>query len=352
MPGSGTAEFWKWSESHQFTIEYDNVSYCIFFDDRDLYLQVTYPDSEPINYTIKERMFVPGLSQFKRGVQFRYYRNNDILYLQFPHFDGLPSFAISLALTTNSRDEVHTEIPGHMYDMLAEQYERLCDSSEKTMELTASRDKTVNDLNQKIAALEKKVEELQDINRENKEYIDGLPRNLLVSIRGNTSMTDFTIVCKDGKEFEVHKAVLGTFWPFFAKMMENTCKESEESRLKLDYDGDVVDTMLADFYGCTAPSETLTFTVAISLLELTGIYDLPELAGIAYERVLMEEPKLVLADCVSGWKSARLGNHSEAKKFFSEKIVVKSKTEPETGDFDSVDREELLELFLDSMRLK
>lgn len=357
MSGTGTKVISKWSDSKQFSIEHGGATFTIFFDDRDLIIQTQHPDQDPFNTTIQERMFVPGLSQFKRGVQFRYFRSSTDLFLQFPEFDGRPSFVFELAAATGLGYKyiTHTEIPCVVFDVLAQQHKVFFDHSEKTERLIADRQETIDGQKQRLAVLEKKVRELEEIKREKEEYIDALPRNELRSLRDNKSMTDFTIICKDGSVLNVHKAVLGTFWPFFATMMENTCKEAEESTLKLEFDRNIVEIVLADIYGNRLQSEQLTFQEAVSSLEFTGIYDLPELAAIAYERVLLEDPKLVLADCVGGWKSARLGNHTEAKKFFSEKIISKSKKNSEeenTADFEAIDREELLELFFDSMRVK
>lgn len=185
--------------------------------------------------------------------------------------------------------------------------------------------------------LEARVTDLQD-------QVDSLPSIKLEKIR--ESKADFKIVCIDG-EIQVHQLVLSTFWPFFETMTQNKCQETEQSCLKLEYSSDVVELLVAYLYG---QAKEFDHEKAIPLLEISGVYDLPDLGKLAFKVIQKSEEKLVLQDCVDGWRSARLADHTEAKTFFTKLVVAKTKSEEDT-EFDVMAKDEWKELFFDSLKI-
>lgn len=203
-------------------------------------------------------------------------------------------------------------------------------------------------LKRRIAELEKQLEEAKEVikgKQEKKEYINAPPRNELATIRTNKN-TDFEIMCNDNVSIPVHQTVLSTCWSFFKTMMEHTCQETEDRTLKLDYESDVVELLVRDLHG---QKNDFNFNQALCLLEISGIYDPPDLSNTAYERILLSKPHLLsMEDNVHGWKSARLGNHLWAKEFFAKQLYsglrIWSIDDNDGREFDCLTSEETSEL--------
>lgn len=193
------------------------------------------------------------------------------------------------------------------------------------------------------------VAEMQNSTLEKQKHIDTIPFNQLSQLRNDTH-TDFVIESNDGKSVCVHKLVMNTYWPFFKTMMENTCKESVEDTLKLEYSSDVVELLVAYLYG---QRFDCNFNQAFALLELAGVYQLPTLADEAFRQVKSSDTPLELHDCINGWKSARMGQHEEAKTFFTRLIVAKAKPilkkKSVEAEFESVTQDETMELLFDCL---
>ena len=67
------------------------------------------------------------------------------------------------------------------------------------------------------------------------------------------TLADFTMVV-DGKEFAVHKAILGARSPVFARMFQNEMREQIESRLELtDVEVEVFGELLRYIYSGKVP---------------------------------------------------------------------------------------------------
>lgn len=335
-----------WSADKILAVEYDDKLFHLLFENRDLLLQTTNAEGNLLNITIQERMYVPLDTGFHQGVKFRYFLNRSVLFLQLPDFLGAPGFAIDLDEAHYSNSNIHTALPRNVFDMIAEEMNpwdrRTVDCKDNRWCKCSYRH---------MASLQyAKVEKLEETLRQRDQYSRNLPRNQLATVREN-SMTDFTIICNDSVEIKVHKAVLSTFWPFFQVMMENACKETEEAVMKLNYDAEVVDMAIRDIYGQSA--NELNFHQAVQLLGFAGVYGFPELSRLAFDKISAEESSIDLVDSVAGWKSARLGSHSEAKSLFAARVVALAESEESEKDrFDGIDRNELLELFLDSGRAK
>lgn len=319
---------------------------------------------------------IPHSHYFKQGLHMRYSLIKDVLYFRYEDIKRSSIYAVGLR-----KDAVFTTtITEKIYKHLSDQSER--DVKKDSDQMKTNREKDVDLANlrvsmltndekyqQKVAQLEqgakdleerhklesaelkKQLENSREVAKQKQEYIDALPRNELASVRGKN--TDFKIVCSDGAVIPVHQAILAAFWPFFNIMMENKCKEKEDRTLNLDYRSDVVELLVADIYGQKIDFD---FNQALSLLELTGLYDLPDLSAMAYEKILLSEPDLDLEDCVNGWRSSRLANHALGKLFFTKLVISKMKPALEKDedlsiDFEGMTQHETLELFFDSLRM-
>ncbi|KAG5357762.1 hypothetical protein CJU89_4231 [Yarrowia sp. B02] len=332
-------------------------------------------------------MKVPIRSTFDSNLSIEYFVVRDILFLQYKDIRWNNVFALCLNKAGHSGCSINIDIYNRLaaysekeaegtaeeerkdrerYLEIAELQLKLSEAAEMNKRMIAqkeneakAREKKIQDEAkttemkhlQKIAELQKQLEEAREVSKQKQEYIDALPRNELASFRKNKN-TDFSIACGDGVSIPVHRAILASFWPFFSTMMDHACKEQEEGVLRLDYESEVVELLVADLYG---QKIEFGYNQALSLLEITGLYDLPDLSAMAYERILLSEPELTLEECVSGWRSARLANHAIAKTFFTKLVVAKTK--PVLGEeglrpeFDGMTQEETLELFFESLRV-
>lgn len=199
-------------------------------------------------------------------------------------------------------------------------------------------------------AFEKTInQELTRLKISLQECTDTMAYNKLSLLR-SAKNTDFVIESSDGGSVSVHKLVMTTYWPFFRTMMENTCKEAVEDTLKMEYPFDVVEMLVSFLYGESFESD---FNQSIALLELAGVYLLPALADASFQKIKRSDTPLELHDCVNGWKSARMGQHEEAKTFFTKLIIAKTKPmlkeKSEEAEFKAVTSDETMELLFDCL---
>lgn len=259
-----------------------------------------------------------------KGVNFSYYLNDDFVFLKVMNFKYNPDcFIICIDWTVTI-----ASISPKVYRILAAENHRVLSYE---------------------TALKEKIEVLTETIKEKDSLIGSAATNQLSSLR-NDPNTDFSIECSDNVSISVHKLVMKTYWPFFKPMMENTCKETVEDVLKLEYESDTVELLVSFLYG---QKIEIDFSQALCLLELSGIYLLPGLGALAFKKLSPLENELNLEQCVNGWKSARLGQHTEAKAFFTNLLVIKAKPilkEKEGLEFDVIAPDETMELFLDCLR--
>lgn len=360
-------------------------------------LQLTRSDAvdkaEPETHNLID-LDTPEKVRLVTGANIRWFYNKEMLYMRFCDFaeDGG-----CFAITHGSKLPLVAHLPKAMYDTLAHQHDAAVDKEQSD---TASREGLNKELQsakeqcgrmkstrhdyelqirRRTAYHQSEVDELKTSHKEEltklkeeitnerilmeqaeslrkpfmisherslKKLSDDIHRNKLSTLR-DSKFADFTIACNDGKKLRAHKNVLSSFWPFFEKMMENSCKETEEDELTLDHPSETVELMLSDLYGCKIE---FTHIQAFPLVQLAGMYQLPELSQMAFKKIKHSEKKLKLSECIEGWRRARMGGHDEARDFFSKLIVAKSKGKKRAREeFEAMDKEETLELFLDSM---
>lgn len=348
---------------YRFWFTHRKALYEIYIGEHDdVCLTGTFPISEtfPEGHTVDAEL---GKIQFPghfRYLVYRFFVYRDMLYLDYT--DVRKSSTFIACLHPNPPTTYRgSYITLSLYDVMRLEAAAEAKETEDRHELEKARQDEITKLDKtvrvnaerhrmEIIRLTKQLEDTKMELKQKKEYIDALPRNWLTAVRGE--ITDFKIVCNDEVVIPVHRAILTSFWPFFKTMMETNSKEKEDSSLHLDYSSDVVELLVADIYGQKIDFD---YDQALSLLELTGLYDLPNLSAVAYEKILLSEPDLDLEDCVNGWRSARLGNHATGKTFFSK--LVKAKTPPalaeneERPEFDGMTQQETLELLFDLMRI-
>lgn len=97
----------------------------------------------------------------------------------------------------------------------------------------------------------------------------------LKSLLETEKFCDMTL-CAGGKEFQVHRSILGARSPVFAAMFEHETVEKLQNRVNIeDVDSDVMQQLLRYIYsGCT---DDVTPAVSLSLLAAADKYSLPKL---------------------------------------------------------------------------
>lgn len=283
-----------------------------------------------------KKIYGPAGVDLATAARLRWGCADAILYINFVDFlKGRGCYAITL----RGEPPEATHVPKALFDALVNYATRVVDVRERSDQLTEDRGKLCQA--GAMYTLQRNC-----LEREKKKLRESDHRNKLSTLRDST-FTDFAIVCNDGKTVNVHKAVLASFWPFFRTMLENKCKETEENKLCVDYSSEIVELMVSDLYGRKIE---FTHTQALPLMQLADTHRLPELFLLATEKLEEYKKELKLADCIEGWRQARTGNYEEGKKFFSGLIAVKSKGKKRLRqEFESIDRDEALELFLGSL---
>lgn len=165
-------------------------------------------------------------------------------------------------------------------------------------------------------------------------------------VLNNTKESDFTIVCKDDKTIPVHSLILTTFWPFFAKMMSNECKEKTDKVLRLDYPAEWVQVLVAYIY--KQPFE-VSFEQSVGVAQLANQYMLPELEKEVFSRLeKMVSSETTVAELLQAWETSRQVGNDKMKVFFAK--LIGPMVKKDNGDaLKGLNVEQLLELFVDAL---
>lgn len=268
---------------------------------------------------------VGGKINMALNYDFQFFFLDTCLFLHLPDFNALNTFSINLNSSTPEityvSEAVYFQLVNH-FDGISS-LERRCEEQEK-----------------KIQKLSKKIQE-------KRSYIDGLPKNVLSSMR-YVGPTDFAISCaQHDKVIPVHRLVMSTYWPHFEAITQPS-----DTNMTLNYDSEIVEAVVAFLYG---QQLSVNYTQAIELLKLSGEYGLGYLSKQAFKIVKSARSELNLEDCVGGWKNARTSQNTEAKMFFAHLIAEKTKDcvngRPVMRDFDGMTQDETLELLIDAMKV-
>lgn len=350
----------RWTKNYSFTFKTsDRISHTIYLEDGCIYKKSTYPDGEEA--TKVGDMDIPGGRHFAGGqIYVRFFFTDNILCMHYPDIRKRNCHSIGL----KKNDPQGSVMSSNLYTMLAAQHnlevdqekQKKDEEKQKKEEERQNKKEENRKENQKDVIIKKLREQNQffvmDTFRMRRQlkakeaYINTLPRNKPKCVR-HLIKTDFEIQCRDGV-IPVHSEVLADSWPWFKMMMEHSCLEKTQQSLKLDYDSDVMEIVVKEMYG---EQNEFDLEQAMVLLEITGIYQLPILAAEAYKYI--QRSTLDLQQCIAGWKSARLGDHEEAKKYFAKKVYAKTKvglkTDDKVPEYDDLNREEMMELLFGVM---
>ena len=96
------------------------------------------------------------------------------------------------------------------------------------------------------------------------------------NIREDKILQDFNVLSKDGQKFPCHRIFLASQSPVMMAMMTHDMKETQESEVKLDYNGEIVKHFVEYFYTGTVPQRVLQENLE-SFLQLSESYDLTRL---------------------------------------------------------------------------
>lgn len=188
---------------------------------------------------------------------------------------------------------------------------------------------------------------IEDMKVQKTFHNDQVSSRELDHVMKNTDASDFTIVCKDGNQIQVHSSILTTFWPFFKKMMSNDCKERTDKTLELDFETDLVKMMMAFIYKQQIDPNLFQ---ALSLIYLASLYMLPELEELASNSIREKmETETSLEILIDGWEMCRETN-SELQQLFAKRIAH-CKPRDSSELFKGMEQEKLVELFFDAVQL-
>ncbi|KAG5368507.1 hypothetical protein CJU90_0712 [Yarrowia sp. C11] len=169
-------------------------------------------------------------------------------------------------------------------------------------------------------------------------------RELLGAIMQNTSVSDFSITCKDAVSIPVHTAVLFTFWPFFEKMWSNDCVEKTNRTLHLDFPSSWVKPLVAFVY---KQKLSMTWEEATGVLTLANMYLLPGLEDVASQQIKsMVDTPISLEDLFTGWERSVEACNDELRLFFGG-VFPQMHLRDDTDLFKDWEQKKVLALLLD-----
>lgn len=160
---------------------------------------------------------------------------------------------------------------------------------------------------------------------------------------------DFTIKSNDCGSFPVHWFLLANLWPFFSTASTVDMIEKNTRTLLLPFPKRCVEVLVAFFYGKDVGA--LSWDSSITLLEMSALYDIPELKAFATESVISNTEPLTLARALRAWKVANESNAGDVERFLTA-FLKKHMSEIEGSEESRMFTEsQLLELLLQVVRV-
>lgn len=331
----------------------DSVTFEVSFQNGELLLSRIgdWDYCEPVtNFLIS--LDVPKDIQIDQGAYVRWFYNTEMLYMSFCRFPEGGCYAVNYTL---GPPRVVEQLSKVQYNIRAADHDAKVDSR-KFEERLRELDTVICQREAQLISERKSHElELRRINekhqREMKMREQHFANELLISRRHledhcsylsvlkecRLSM-DFAFVCNDGERLIAHRAVLTCFWPLFTTLGVN--------EMPLDCSSEIGQLMIEYLYGSKIE---FTHTQALPLMQLAATHGFSGLDQMALEKLKKFKRKLNLKKCLKGWRWARKHLHEEAKDFYSRLISRKFKGKGRKrtrGDFETISRNEALELFL------
>ena len=186
---------------------------------------------------------------------------------------------------------------------------------------------------------------------------DDIMHQMLPSLTRKTGLSklrasgdfDFTIVCNDGN-IPVHSLILSSQWRFFKAMKESRMEESQTKELTLDFPVKWIEALVAYLYEEMPPLE---FEVAVGLLDVAQMYDLPQLLYEAMDRIKREYMDMDKA--MMAFKQACITKNEAVRKYCAGKIkefMVEPETPVSDDLLESYSQTQLVQLFRDLNKLQ
>lgn len=158
----------------------------------------------------------------------------------------------------------------------------------------------------------------------------------------NGTPGDFKLNSDDGESVIVHKTVVQPLWPFIAAAVDSKMVESEENAIDLPFPKSTIEAAVRYLYG---QELKLSFEDAANLVVMAQMYDLPELLKLAVERVKNEA--MNVTQSILLWQKAFEAKNDNLREFCAKKIKTKRTDVSNTTLLKDLDRDEVVELFVD-----
>ncbi|AOW01015.1 hypothetical protein LXG23DRAFT_50045 [Yarrowia lipolytica] len=155
----------------------------------------------------------------------------------------------------------------------------------------------------------------------------------------------------DSDSFPVHSFLLTNLWPFFKAVSSAEMVEKETQTLHLPFPKDCVEILVAFFYGNNVQNTSWSLSLSLSLLEMSALYDIPELKNIAIESIVSSAEPLSLSVALKAWKVANESDAPEVEAFlgpYLKRHVSEIEASEESEEFSE---SQLLQLLLQIVRL-
>lgn len=161
--------------------------------------------------------------------------------------------------------------------------------------------------------------------------------------------TDFTITCNDSGSFPVHSFLLTNLWPFFSTASTVEMIEKDTQTLHLPFPKSCVEILVAFFYGKDV--EAIDWDSSVLLLQMSSLYDIPELKKYATESLVSSTELLTLARALKEWKVANESDAFEVETFLTPFLKTHASKIEDSEESKDLTESQLLELLLQVVRV-
>lgn len=154
---------------------------------------------------------------------------------------------------------------------------------------------------------------------------------------------DFQLKSTDGELIAVHTSVLVPQWQFFAAAVQSDMKEKEEKVLEIQAPKSTLEVIVRHFY---EQDLQLQFADAANLIVVAQMYDLPELLGIATDKI--KSHKKNVAQNLTAWQKSLEAKNEDLRKYAAGEMqrqmkdVVKNKER-----IDDMSKEDVVMMLMD-----
>lgn len=156
---------------------------------------------------------------------------------------------------------------------------------------------------------------------------------------------DFSLKSEEGQVIKVHKAVLGSLWPFFKTMMQSELKEATENELELPMPFSTLEVIVQYLYG---QEMSLLRGDATRLVVFAQMYDLPELLKMAIAKIKYLSGILASGEVVYLWQKSNEADNIELREFATARLAqLMPNNTTFSEDIKDLEKDELAALLQD-----